>query len=136
LEDARELAGEPEAERMQVVNYELKRAAFRAPDRDEHHRAPTEEEMDRARAERERRRDVERSGPPPVSPLAAAVRDYLLLNPRRADESAGWIATTLWAEELFAGKPTRDEVTAALDELGGDDFRLQLLRDAKEVVPM
>lgn len=57
---------------------------------------------------------------PVFSPLAAAVRDYLERNPHRADETPSWIANTLWAYKLYPGKPTRHEVSYALEELGSE----------------
>ncbi len=59
------------------------------------------------------------SDSPPVSALAAAIRDYLDRNPHDACEPPGWIGATLWAYDLFPGKPTREEVRAAIEELGG-----------------
>jgi DNA-binding IscR family transcriptional regulator len=52
-----------------------------------------------------------------LTPLAVAVRDYLERFPRDAHEPAGWIANTLWCYDLYPGKPTRHEVTVALEEL-------------------
>ncbi len=64
------------------------------------------------------------------SALAGAVRAYLERHPHQARQPAGWIANTLWAHELYPGKPTRDEVTAALEELGGAAYLDGLLKRA------
>lgn len=56
---------------------------------------------------------------PVLSDLAEAVRDYLDRNPHRRTETASWLAVTVWAEDLYPGKPTVEEVSAALEELAG-----------------
>lgn len=55
-------------------------------------------------------------GPDPE--LVAAVRSYLYRNPDRVSEPPGWIGNTLWGFNLYPGKPTPQEVAAALRELG------------------
>jgi hypothetical protein len=52
-----------------------------------------------------------------LSELAIAVRDYLEHHPQRTAETPSWIATTLWAYELVEGRPSRDDVAAALRSL-------------------
>jgi hypothetical protein len=72
---------------------------------------------------------------PPLSLLAAAVRDYLARNPHDAREPAGWIANTLWCYGLFAiepGSPGREAVRGALGELGGGAYLDGVLKRAKE----
>lgn len=71
---------------------------------------------------------VEDGGLPPLSPLAAAVRDYLDCRPWDARQPAGWIGSTLWAYELFDGRPTPAETRAAIEELGGVRYLERLLR--------
>lgn len=67
---------------------------------------------------------------PEVSPLAAAIRDYLDRNPQDACQPPGWIGTTLWAYDLHP-KATPAEARAAIDELGGERFlRDQLKKGA------
>jgi hypothetical protein len=57
--------------------------------------------------------------PVPTKPmLVLVVKDYLERNPQAADETPSWIANTIWAFELYPGKPTCHEVTSALEELG------------------
>ena len=82
------------------------------------------EEMERAR---KGRGESTPQAPPALSPLAEALRDYLEANPHDADQLPGWLAGTLWALELVDGKPSRDEVQAAIDALGGDDYRLKTM---------
>jgi hypothetical protein len=54
---------------------------------------------------------------PELSDLAIALRDYLEREPDRAREAPSWLATTLWAYELVAWKPSQYHVAAALGEL-------------------
>ncbi len=68
---------------------------------------------------------------PEVSPLAAAVRDYLERNPHDARQPPGWIGTTLWAFELCPGKPTAAFVSTAVEELGGEAYLRELLGRAR-----
>jgi hypothetical protein len=81
-------------------------------------------------ADEPERREAEES---PVSPLAAAVRDYLERNTRDADQPPGWIGATLWAYDLYPGKPGPGEVRAAIEELGGDPYLRERLQAAKWV---
>ena len=69
--------------------------------------------------------------PSPVSPLAAAIRNYLAQNPHDACQPPGWIGTTLWAYGLYVGKPTPDEVRTAIDELGGDTYLRDTLKQSR-----
>jgi hypothetical protein len=69
--------------------------------------------------------------PPPLSPLAVAMRDYLDRCPRDARHPPGWIGTTLWAYELFDGKPTPEESEAALRELGVAAYLEEKLQEAR-----
>jgi DNA-binding Lrp family transcriptional regulator len=59
----------------------------------------------------------------PISPLAAAIRDYLDRNPRDADQPPGWIGRTLWTYDLYPKleDPAR-EVRTAIAELGGAPY--------------
>jgi hypothetical protein len=67
---------------------------------------------------------------PGESALARAIRAYLDRNPGDACQPGGWIGNTLWALELFDGKPARAEVEAALVELGGEAYLRSKLRVA------
>ena len=64
----------------------------------------------------------EQPEPPPISPLAVAIRAYLDRSPQDACQPPGWIGSTLWAYDLFEGKPTPAEVRSAMDELGGEPY--------------
>lgn len=66
----------------------------------------------------------------PVSPLAAAVRDFLDRDPQAARQPPGWIGLTLWSHDLHPGKPTADEVGKALQELGGAAYLERILKRA------
>jgi hypothetical protein len=68
------------------------------------------------------------AGPPPLSPLAAAVRSYLERSPRDACQPPGWIGTTLWAYELYGSNPSPADVKAAIEELGGESYLRERLR--------
>jgi hypothetical protein len=69
----------------------------------------------------------------PLSPFARAIRDYLERHPRDARQPAGWIGSTLWAYELFDGRPTPAEAKAAIEELGGAAYLDTKLKQAKGV---
>jgi hypothetical protein len=69
---------------------------------------------------------------PEVSKLAAAIRDYLDLNPGDACEPAGWIASTLWCLDLYPGKPTLSETRVAIEDLGGEKYLRRCLELARE----
>jgi hypothetical protein len=69
--------------------------------------------------------------PPPLSPLAVAIRDYLERCPRDARHPPGWLGSTLWALDLYDGKPTPEESKAALRELGGAAYLEERLQAAR-----
>ena len=52
-----------------------------------------------------------------LSPLAATLDRALREHPRWGEELPSWIADALWAEAYTDGKPTREEVSGALEEL-------------------
>ena len=139
VEDARETGGELEAEELARKRYRDKSRAFHARDRvvpDSHHAnvgADGHVEDLRPAADRAAPPGPE-SGRPEVSPLAAAVRDYLDRCPHDARRSPYWIGATLWAhDELHEGKPTPDETKAAIEELGGAEYLDETLRRARGV---
>lgn len=70
---------------------------------------------------------------PDVSPLAAAIRDYLDRSPADVDQPPGWLGSTLWAYDLYPEKPSPAEVRAAVDELGGETYLRVSLERAREV---
>lgn len=137
LEDAREIGGEIEAERIARKKMKDRRAAYhnRHKRPSEAKSKPTPEGIAAVRASREKRRAHLDSRPPdtltpeaPLSPLAVAVRDYLERRPCDARQPAGWIANTLWAHSLYPGKPTLEETSSAIAELGGAAYLDALLR--------
>jgi len=72
------------------------------------------------------------SGEKDLSPLARAVYEYLIQNPRDSYQLPGWLGSTLWAMDVVEGKPTAADITAALDELGGEGFRTDLISLIRE----
>ncbi len=67
---------------------------------------------------------------PSASPLAEAIRSYLDRSPHDARRSPYWIGATLWAHDLFDGKPTPEETRAAIEELGGPKYLDETLKRA------
>ena len=120
------LEGGGEADEVTRKRYQLKREAFHARHNHTADEAPSEAEMDAARKRREERRREEAERP--VSPLAAAIHDYLSKNPSDACQPPGWIGNTLWAYDLFDLKASPAEVKIATQELGGQRY----LRDCLE----
>ena len=137
LEAVRESCGEIESDRRVRRSVERQREAYRnrhkvVPD---HH--PANLDADGWVEDLERLKDgeelVEGEGSgvedePSISPLARALGDYLSLNPGDACQRPHWLGAVLWSENLFPGKPTGAEVSAALEELGGEAYRSDLLR--------
>ncbi|MBA3794169.1 MAG: DUF3854 domain-containing protein [Rubrobacter sp.] len=136
LEDARESGGELEAEELARKRYRDKSRAFHGRGRvvpDRHHaNAGADGHVEDLRpAEDPPAPPSPEPGSPDVSPLAAAVRDYLDRCPHDARRSPYWIGATLWAHELHEGKPTPDETKAAIEELGGAEYLDETLRRAR-----
>ena len=52
-----------------------------------------------------------------VSPLATTLDRALRDNPAWAGELPSWLAVAMWAHGYTDGKPTREEVSGALEEL-------------------
>lgn len=132
LAEELEVSGCNDAAGLQKERHDREREAYRTRKAE---KAPTEEEMDALREQRgveiptihvedfedfaqELERLEKEMEEPALSDLAVAVRDHLDRFPRDADESPSWIANTLWAYELYPGKPTRHEVRDAMVELG------------------
>lgn len=76
----------------------------------------------------------EQPEPPPVSPLAASIRDYLEHNLADASQPPGWIGGTLWAYDLYPDKPAPAEVRTAIDCLGGETYLRNCLERARGAV--
>ncbi len=70
--------------------------------------------------------------PPPLSPLARALGDYLSKHPDDACQTPYWLSRTLWAYDLYPDKPECVEVSEALEELGGEAYRLALMRGDRD----
>jgi hypothetical protein len=134
LEEARELGGEIEAERRELANHKRSSEAFRRRGRTyaDHHYANdpgADGHIGDLRLVDEP--DVAGEEESAVSTLAAAVRDYLDIHSGDACQPPGWIGSTLWAYELYPGKPTASEIRAAIEELGGETYLRERLDAAK-----
>ncbi len=71
--------------------------------------------------------------PPPLSALARALGDYLGRHPDDACQTPYWLSRTLWGYDLYPGKPAElAEVREALEELGGEAYRLRLMRGDRD----
>ena len=136
LEAARDAGGEIDADEKAEGDRKRKSRAFRARDRvkpDRHHAnagADGHVEDLRPAAGPAAPPGIEAERPD-VSPLAAAVRDYLDRQPHDARQSPYWIGATLWAHGLYEGKPTPAETRAAIGELGGGEYLEETLRRAR-----
>jgi hypothetical protein len=139
LEEQRKLGKEIEAEETARKRHRLKSKAYRewlalSPEE----RKALKDQRVRAQADgfigalRLAGDPEDRQPEAEVTPLAAAVRDYLSQNPKDACQPPGWIGSTLWAFNLFEGKPDPAEVGAAIDELGGDTYLRDCLERARE----
>ena len=137
LEDARRLGLEVEADELAVTRLDIKRKAYHGRDRfpkaDEHYANVGADGFIKDLEPLTVESVKTGASDAPVSPLAAAVRDYLERSPKDADQPPGWIGSTLWALDLFGGRPTPRDVQAAIDELGGENYlreRLEVSRGA------
>ena len=134
LDEARELGGEIDAEDLACTRGRLKSEAFRNQDKVE----PTphfandpgaDGHIGELRLMDERAEANEEESP--ISPLGSAVRDYLDIHPSDACQPPGWIGSTLWAYELYPGKPDAAEIRAAIEELGGETYLRERLDAAR-----
>lgn len=134
IEGARGLGGELEAERLEWERHKRRSKAYRNREKvevDYHYvNVGADGHVEELRRDDEPKESV--SDPAPVSPLAAAIRDYLDRNPHDADQLPGWIGSTLWALDLFKGKPTPAGVRTAIGELGGEAYLRGKLSRARE----
>jgi hypothetical protein len=140
LDDARRAGGEIEADELAEERRKRNSRAYHARDKVQTSR-PSAAGLEAVRRSREKAREhrrenligwVENATPATLSLLAGVVRDYLDKHPRDARQPAGWIGSTLWALELFDGKPTPAETKAAIEELGGAEYLDGILKRAKE----
>jgi hypothetical protein len=125
LDQEREVCGEQAAERRDRDKYQRERVAFR-----KRRQNPLSPHLANTGADGyiDELLPIEKCERSHFSPLAVAVRDYLDARPHDACQPLGWIGTTLWAYELFKGKPTPAEMKAAIEELGGARYLDGLLR--------
>jgi hypothetical protein len=129
LEEAREIGGELEAEQLARRRYRDKSRAYHNRDKPPVSK-PSAAGLEAVRRSREKSREHRRTHlvgwveekPPELSPLAVAVRAYLERNPRDARQPLGWIGSTLWAYELYPGKPTPEQTRTAIEEIGGSAY--------------
>jgi predicted transcriptional regulator len=128
---ARELGGEYDAERRTRERHARARRAYKARRASRADRGPTEAEMDRAREARRERADGTADDLRRLSPLAAAMANYLERNPHDAAQPPGWIGATLWARDLYPERVTPAECRAALAELGGERYLHDKLRQSR-----
>ena len=124
----RERGGEIKKLRLDTLKFNLQSKAYRErfvnkPDEHDDY-GHGEGWGDRGRGQDPGQRDL--------SPLARAVYDYLLQNPRDSYQLPGWLGSTLWAIDAVEGKPTAADIKAALDELGGEGFRTDLISLIRE----
>jgi hypothetical protein len=137
LEEQRRLGKEVEAEELARRRYKLKSRAYH--DRHEASKSePSAVGLEAVRRSRESRKAHLQAQPPPEQPseaplstLAEAVREYLDRHPHQARQRAGWIGSTLWAYELYPGKPAPAESRAAIEELGGAAYLEAKLKEAR-----
>lgn len=145
LEELRESCGEVEADRLARRSVERQREAYRNRNRivADHHPANRDadgwvedlreplEDVAFLIGEGARATDVE-DVPAPLSGLAVALNDYLMVNPGDRIQRPSWLGVTLWCYDLVAGKPTPEEIGAALEELGGQTYLRGLSELSKE----
>lgn len=138
LEETRELGGEIEAERLERERHKRQSEAFRNREKPLESK-PSTAGLEAIRRSHEKARKHRRGNmvgwveetTPQLSPLAAAMRDYLERNPHDARQPAGWLGSTLWTYDLYDGKPTPAESKAAIEELGGAAYLEGKLKEAK-----
>ena len=124
LDDQRELGKEVETDELAARRHQQKARAFhaRAKVRPTEHWTNTGADGAIEDLRPETEVTTPSTGPPLLSPLAAAVRSYLERSPYDACQPPGWIGTTLWCSDLYDGKPSPAEVRAAIEELGGETY--------------
>jgi hypothetical protein len=119
LKEELEVSGCNDAAKLQQERHDREREAYRTRQAHKPEESVEVESFDFI----EELEDFEEWMPEPtmplLSPLAVVVREYQERNPSSRREAPSWIANTLWAYELYPGKPTRFDVTSALEELEG-----------------
>lgn len=138
LEAARELGGELAAEEADRQDIQRRREAYHRrhevyPD---HHPANAEadgwvEEL-RPPAALDEGAETSTEELAPLSTLAVAIDAYLQRAPRDADQPPGWLGVTVWAEGMHPKlENPAIEAKVALEELGGERYRRELLERAR-----
>jgi hypothetical protein len=123
INEERDRSGEIDKLRRDTVKFNLQSKAYRKRRKNR----PDENPPMRKRQERPASEEIGE-----VSLLAAVLHDYLYHHtPADADQRPEWLANVLWADGRYPGKPTHLDVSAALEELGGDRFRLDCLARAR-----
>lgn len=110
VEDAREIAGEPEADRLQIARHDRERDAYRRRNTLKPTPHLANRKADGFISELER-------VPDPDPDLVDALREFLRRNPHRQDEEPSWFSVALWAGDYIGSKPSSREVEVALAEL-------------------
>ncbi len=127
LNRERELAGELAQHERQLLQTNLESVRFR-----NRHKLPKADPVPESPA-------ASCGGPqdaaaPKISRLAAAIRAYLDLNPCDACQPASWLGLTMWAHDIYPGKPTPTETRAAIAELGGGRYLRECLERARQAL--
>jgi hypothetical protein len=135
LDAARELVQELEADKVARDRLDIKRKSFhrRVRVKSSHHFVNPAGGADGFVEELQHGTEAEEPATALVtmSPLAEAIRAYLDLNPHDACQPPGWLSVTLWAYELYPGKPPLSGIRGAIGELGGEAYLSDKLRRAR-----
>ena len=135
IREARVIGGELECEKIQRQKHRREQEAFhqRSENRSDYHHANVGADgyVKDLQLVGETEDAPVPPDPPLVSPLAMAIRAYLDRNPHDADQLPGWIGSTLWALNLFEGKPTPADVQVAIGELGSETYLRSCLERAR-----
>jgi hypothetical protein len=122
LKEELEVSGCNDAAKLQQERHDREREAYRTRQAHKPEESVEVEDFDFIEELEDFEDDSVEDFPEPtkpfLTPLAVAVHDYLERHPSRATETPSWIANTLWCYDLYPGKPTRYEVTVALEEGG------------------
>ena len=125
VDERREVGGELAKARRQAARHHNERQAY-------HANIPTNaraklkgsERMEEIKREAERR---EEKGARRLSPLAAVLGDYFEHSPGKVIERPENLARTVRTLRLYPKEVTPADIGAAIEELGGDDYKLRRL---------
>jgi hypothetical protein len=135
LNNQRQLGEELKADEVARRRYRIKSEAFHNRRKCTADQAPTEEELHAQAQEWHRRRKAKEEGERSVSPLAAVIHSYLSKSPGDANQKPIWIAATLWALDLYPERVTPRQVSAAIEELGGEQYLRECMERHREGAP-